>query len=412
MRKKTIPIRSDVVSSEFSWIRDPEFTPPGKDGGAEVCLTHEFSAPRIGELKTLLEIFLTNTINTVGASAGLVRLISSDGLSLPIISSAGFSSELQEEAEGFTGLDCEANDIANLGKTIHTSDISTCTWRQSCRHTDCSFQSLITTPLESSNTPGSPLGILTLFFNTTHEAANLSINTVAAFAEMMSAAVEHSYVNREAQRIERLAARLAIANDIHDSLAQTLTYARMRVSLLLEATRHGNKLMSTKYAIDVDEALEIAQKSARELVTNFRCEMNHGGLSAALHDLTTEFSKRNKIVLEYHNRLVDLDLPLEHEIQTYYVVHEALNNIARHSGATHARLFVDAHFGYYVITVEDNGIGASTFSPVEGHYGMMIMRERAHKIGGTIKVESAAGQGTQVQLFFPEPSMDWRATNE
>jgi nitrate/nitrite-specific signal transduction histidine kinase len=43
---------------------------------------------------------------------------------------------------------------------------------------------------------------------------------------------------------------------------------------------------------------------------------------------------------------------------------------------------------------------------------MLIMRERAHKIGGTIKVESAAGQGTQVQLFFPEPSQDWRAIHE
>jgi two-component system nitrate/nitrite sensor histidine kinase NarX len=411
MRKKTIPI-SSTVHSDFSWLRDPDFTPPGNDGGAEICLTHEFAAPHIGELKTLLEIFLANTISTVGAAAGLVRLISPDGLSLPIISSVGFSDELQTGVESFIGLDCEANDITNLSKTIHTSDISTCNSRDSCQHTDCSFHSLITAPLESSNTPGTPLGILTLFFNTPQEAASLSINTVAAFAEVMSAAVEHSYMNREAQRTDRLAARLAIANEIHDSLAQTLTYARMRVSLLLETTRSGNKQMTTKYADDLDEALEIAQKNARELVANFRCEINHGGLSAALHELATEFRNRNKIVLEYHNRLVDLDLPLEYEIQTYYVVHEALNNISRHSGATHARLFVDADFGYYVFTVEDNGIGASTFSPVEGHYGMLIMRERAHKIGGTIKVESAAGQGTQVQLFFPEPSQDWRATHE
>lgn len=411
MRKKTIPI-SDTIHSEFTWLRDPEFTPPGKGGGAEICLTHEIAAPRIGELKTLLEIFLANTINTIGASAGLVRLISPDALSLPIISSVGFSGELQTGTESFIGLDCEANDIANLSRTIHTSDISSCNLRQSCQHTDCSFRSLITAPLESSNTPGTPLGILTLFFNTKQETASLTINTVASFAEMISAAVEHSYVNREAQRIDRLAARLAIANDIHDSLAQTLTYARMRVSLLLEASRTGNKPMATKYADDLDESLEIAQKSARELVTNFRCKINHEGLSAALHDLATEFRQRNNIVLEYHNRLVDLELPLEHEIQTYHIVHEALSNIARHSGATHARLFVDASFGYYVFTIEDNGSGESTFAPVEGHYGVIIMRERARQIGGTIKVESTAGQGTQVQLSFPEPSLDWRAANE
>ncbi|MCX7194030.1 MAG: ATP-binding protein [Proteobacteria bacterium] len=410
MLKKMIPIYPDTARSEFSWIRDPEFTPPGQGGGVEVCLTHEFTAPRIGELKTLLEVFLANALKIIGASAGLVRLISPDGLSLPIISSAGFCSELQTEAENFTGLDCEASDISNLNQTIQISDISNCKLRQHCQHTHCSFQALITTPLESFSTHNTPLGILTLFFTTTPEAASLAINHASAFAEAISAAVEHSYVNRETQRIERLAARLAIANDIHDSLAQTLTYARMRVSLLLEASRNCNNSMLTRYAGDLDDALEIAQKSARELVKGFRCEMNHGGLSVALHELATEFCKRNKIVLEYHNRLVDLELPLEHEIQTYYIVHEALNNIARHSGATHARLFVDTSFGYYVFTVEDNGIGASTFSPVEGHYGMMIMRERAHKIGGTIKVESHAGQGTHLQLFFPKPSMDWRAT--
>ena len=78
----------------------------------------------------------------------------------------------------------------------------------------------------------------------------------------------------------------------------------------------------------------------------------------------------------------------------------------------HARLFVEARFGYYIFTIEDNGVGATTFTPVEGHYGMMIMRERAQRIGGEIRVKSATGLGTQVQLFFPEPPLDWRAINE
>jgi len=49
---------------------------------------------------------------------------------------------------------------------------------------------------------------------------------------------------------------------------------------------------------------------------------------------------------------------------------------------------------------------------VEGHFGMMIMRERAQRIGGKITVESAIGLGTKVQLSFPEPSSDWRSASE
>ena len=407
MRKKTV---SRNAPCGFLWLREPEFTPPETGGTAE---THTAQAmPRIGELKTLLKLFLENIVKLTGASSAVLRLLSPDGRTLQIISSSGFSAELAEESETFEELNCEITHNAALSGDIQILDISQCSSRKNCPHADCRFQSLIVAPLEPPHSPGTPLGILSIFFDLPHEKAGQNRNMIASLTEMMSAAIEHTHVNREARRIELINERQAIANDIHDSLAQTLTYARMRVSMLIEANRNNNKLMTKKYASDLDEALEISQKNARELVTNFRSEINRGGLSAALNELANEFRKRNNIVLEYHNRLADLELPLEYEIQTYHIVHEALNNIARHSGATHARLFVYAHSGYYVFTIEDNGSGACTFAPVEGHYGVLIMRERANQIGGTIKVESATGQGTQVQLFFPEPSLNWRATNE
>jgi len=410
MQKKTIHF-PESQQIGFSWVREPDFTPPGKDGGVGVCLTHEFAEPRAGELRTLLESFLESIIGTVNATAGVVRLLSLDGCTLEIISSSGLSSELQGEAESFDELNCEVSDIATSNDSVHSSDISNCEARQNCCYANCRFRSLIAAPL-ISDASEAPLGVLTIFFDVPREVSSSNIKTISAFAEMVSAAIEHTRTNREIQRRERLLARQVIANDIHDSIAQTLTYARMRVSLLQEAVRTGNEVSAAKYASDIDEALEVGQKSVRVLITDFRCEMNPGGLLPALSTLVAEFRKRNDIVLEYHNRLVELELPLEHEIQVYHVVREALTNISRHSEATHARLFVDAEFGYYVFTIEDNGSGACTFTPVEGHYGVMIMRERAHRIGGKVKVESAAGLGTQVQLFFPEPSLDWRATNE
>lgn len=397
----------------FAWVREPEFTPPDdKDGGMSACLLHEFASPRAGELKTLLEAFLESIIGTVNATAGVVRLLSPDGRTLQIIGSVGLSTELQEEAENFVELDCEISDVDALGHVVHASDISGCGSRQNCPYSSCRFQSLVAAPLDLPGSSESILGILTIFFDVPRQTASLGMNVIAAFAETMAATIQHTRLNRETTRIERLAARQVIANEIHDSLAQTMTYARMRVSLLKEAIRSGNQEMADRYVRDLDEALEIGQKSTRELIADFRCEMNTEGLSVALNDLTNEFRDHNDIELEYHNRLADLELPLEYEIQVYHIVREALTNIARHSGATHARLFVDSDFGYYVFTIEDNGSGAHTFAPVEGHYGVMIMRERAHQIGGRIKVESAAGLGTQVQLFFPEPPLDWRASNE
>jgi two-component system, NarL family, nitrate/nitrite sensor histidine kinase NarX len=409
MRKKTIPV-SGNAQSDFLWLREPEFTPPETIGSVEKETPQDM--PRIGELKTLLKLFLDNLVKLTGAASAVLRLLSPDGRTPQIISSSGFPAELSEESEIFKKLNCQNIHNAALSGDIQVLDINLCNSKTDCPDEGCHFQSLIVLPLKPPHPPGTPLGILSIFYDAPREPTIQNRSMIETLAEMMSAAIEHTHVNREARRIELINERQAIANDIHDSLAQTLTYARMRVSMLIEANRNNNKLMTKKYASDLDEALEISQKNARELVTNFRSEIHRGGLSAALNDLANEFRKRNNIVLEYHNRLADLELPLEHEIQTYHIVHEALNNIARHSGATHARLFVDAHCGYYVFTIEDNGSGACTFAPVEGHYGVLIMRERANQIGGTIKVESATGQGTQVQLYFPEPSLNWRATNE
>lgn len=402
----------DITHDGFSWVREPDFIPPDKDGGVTACLSQEFATTRSGELRTLLSNFLEIIIGSVNATAGVVRLLSPDDQSLTIISSAGISSAIQAEAENFVGLDCEINGKEALNHVVHAADIRNCDSRLNCPYSSCRFQSRITAPLESSNSPGTPLGILTIFFDIPHESASCVMNTIAAFADVMCTTIEHVRNNREINRLERLSARQEIANNIHDSLAQTLTYARMRTSLLAETIRSGNHLIASKYVQDVDDALEIGQKNIRELIADFRSEINHAGISIALQDVVRDFTDRNDIFLEYHNKLVGLELPLEHEIQVYHIVHEALNNIARHSGATHARLFVDERFGYYIFTIEDNGVGACTFKPVEGHYGVMIMRERAQRIGGEIKVKSAAGLGTQVQLFFPEPPLDWRALNE
>ena len=252
--------------------------------------------------------------------------------------------------------------------------------------------------------------MITLFFSEPQEPFENISKTVLSFADLLGALVEHNKSNREAKRTELIAERQSIANEIHDSLAQSLVYTRMRTSLLLESIRKQNGRMATQYAQEIDDALESSQKTVRELITEFRCAMDPSGLMHALQTLTDQFRQRNDITLEYANLVACFELPLEYEIQVSHIVKEALANIAIHSRATHARLRVEYYGNCYVITIEDNGSGGCTFTPAEGHYGMMIMRERAQRIGGEIKVESSTEFGTRVQLSFPEPGSDRRNT--
>ncbi|OGS91050.1 MAG: hypothetical protein A2Z95_05260 [Gallionellales bacterium GWA2_60_18] len=391
----------------FFWTRDPEFVLPGKSGGLDACVEQEFAASSSSDLKTLLNVFLETATGFTKAKAGVVRVVLPDEQTLQVISAVGLSGE-DLEAERIVELACEDCGKAAFKHGFCSTDVAACEARQGGqprRH----FRSVISIPLESRNSPGVMLGVFTLFFDAPQPSSGSVANMAIGFADLLGALIEHIKSSREAKRAELLTERQSIANEIHDSLAQTLNYARMSNTLLGDAVHNGNEAMADKYARDIDEALEISQKTVRALITDFRSEMDPAGLLHALQALAEQFRRQHGIVLDCSIRVADLDLPLEHEIQAYYIVREALSNIAKHSNASHARLIVERLCGYCVFTVEDNGIG--TFSPVEGHYGIIIMRERAQRIGGEIRVESTKGLGTSVQLFFPEPVANWRNGN-
>jgi two-component system nitrate/nitrite sensor histidine kinase NarX len=396
---------SDNVA--FIWTRDPEFVLPGKNGGLDNCVEQEFTASRTSDLRTLLNSFLETAIGFIKARAGVVRVLLPDEQTLQVISSVGLTGE-ELEAERIVELACEVCGKDAFKHGLCSTDVDACKGRHGDQP-DRQFQSVISIPLESRNSPEVLLGVFTLFFDTPQSSSgNASVMSIA-FADLLSSLIEHIKSTREAKRAELLMERQSIANEIHDSLAQTLNFARMSTTLLSDALRNNNEVMATKYTRDIDEALETSQKSVRSLITGFRSEMDPAGLLHALQILAEKFGQQHGIVLDCSIRVADLDLPLEHEIQAYHIVREALSNIAKHSNASHARLIVDHLCGYYVFTVEDNGVG--TFSPVEGHYGVVIMRERAQRIGGEIKVESTKGLGTCVQLFFPEPGTKWRTVH-
>jgi two-component system nitrate/nitrite sensor histidine kinase NarX len=393
--------------TEFIWTSEPEFIPPDLDGGVDACVEQNFLSQRANELETLLNRCLESALGMLQARAGVIRILLPDEQTLPIISTIGLSNE-ELEAERVSELACEDCSRDAFRHGICATAIENCETRQ-CGSTNQRMRSVISIPLEAREIEDTLLGVFTLFFDQPQHPSSPAAQMAVSFADMLAALIEHTRARRETRRAELLMERQSIANEIHDSLAQTMNYARMNTTLLRESLRSNNGNAS-KYVGDIEDALEIGQKAVRALITDFRSEMNPAGLLHALQDLCDEFNRRNHIVLDSKVRLADLDLPLEHEIQTYNIVREALSNIEKHSNATHARLIIDHLYGYYVFMVEDNGVG--TFTPAEGHYGLVIMRERAQRISGEIHVESTKGLGTCVQFYFPEPEANWRTLNE
>lgn len=357
------------------------------------------SAAYGSELRSLLDGFLETIIKSVGARAGAIRMLSPNGQELHIAGAVGLPPEIYA-CESQVNSNCGVCGKAVQEGGVQSIEANVCAQRAGGHFFGADCRRVVAVPLEFR---GNRIGVFSLFFGSDEELSTDASRLLRSFAEMIGISLENARLARENRRMTLMAERQAMANEIHDSLAQTLVYGRMRMSMLQEAMRKQDELFAHKCVRDVVEALDSGQKSVRELITHFRCQMDPLGLQHALQQLMDNFCERTGIALEYSNRVADPGLPLEHELQVFNIVREVLANIATHSGATRTSLQVSRQAGRYTIAIEDNGAGMSSMAEPEGHYGLTIMRERAQRIGAKIEVESTQGLGTRVRLSFPAP---------
>jgi two-component system nitrate/nitrite sensor histidine kinase NarX len=202
------------------------------------------------------------------------------------------------------------------------------------------------------------------------------------------------------------AARRALAADLHDGLGAALTYARFRLPLLADAIAAADRGGAERHLGELREALGQAQAALREAVTDLRLGGETRSLTHALRECVHDFEQRSPVLLEYINELPGLALPPGQTAEIVHIAQEALRNIARHAQARRARMQLCALAGGLRLFVEDDGVGLDTAAPAAaGHHGLAIMRERAARLGGTLKVESPAdGGGTRITLELALPT--------
>ena len=197
--------------------------------------------------------------------------------------------------------------------------------------------------------------------------------------------------------------RQLMAAEIHDSVAQSLTFVKLRLPLLHDAVLSRDELRARGYLDELRAETSEAQASLRGILTRLRAPTDPVGLEQALGSSAERFRRRSGAELEFVNELPGLRLSPGHESEVFNIVQEALTNVVRHASARHARLHIAAaRDGGVQIVVDDDGTGiAAAARGQAGHHGMDIMRERARRIGGTLEVGARLGGGTRVRLAFP-----------
>ncbi|MFM9835293.1 MAG: histidine kinase [Methylophilaceae bacterium] len=257
----------------------------------------------------------------------------------------------------------------------------------------------VTLPLLS---PNGWLGILIIEAEANRYFDEFELKLFDATAQMMAVSMGFQAKEQESRRVALLEERAVIARELHDSLAQSLSYMKFQLAILQSGFGHHLlELGADDIVNDLREGLDNAYRELRELLTTFRVRMDVRGLDYVLEEAIEEFSQRSSLTITLDNRLQECKLSVNEEFHLLHVVREALSNIVRHSGAKKVNIaLIYQATGDVIVTIDDDGIGCTFDENKPHHYGLAIMTERAYCLGGKIDILPRRKGGTRVRLLF------------
>ena len=226
-----------------------------------------------------------------------------------------------------------------------------------------------------------------------------------------------THVQRQIQRdaehtrdLQRLSARLvqaqederrSIARELHDEIGQSLTAAKMELTLAKRAYPVAGGPLDELESI-TDRTIQTVRDLSLLLHPSLLDDL---GLAPALDWQASTFSKRTGIRVEVVLKGMEERLSAEIETSVYRIVQEALNNVAKHSGATECAVDIERSGGELTVTVHDNGRGFDRTrwegQPGRRGLGLIGIQERVAGFGGRFEIDGNAQTGTRLKVVLP-----------
>ncbi len=262
------------------------------------------------------------------------------------------------------------------------------------------FKSVVAVPLVIKD---EVYGGIVLYFPDVRDLTHEEVELAVSFGDQAALAIENARQREQAQEAAVMAERSRLARDLHDAVTQTLFSASLIADVLPR--------LWERYPAEGRRRLEELRQLTRGALAEMRTlllelrpaaltEASLGELLSQLGDALTGRA-RLPVTLTLESQGQGTLAP-DVQIALYRIAQEALNNIAKHAGATQARLHLRlGEDGRVALTIADDGQGFDPAGVSAEHLGLSIMRERAAAIGARLEVASQPGEGTQITVFWP-----------
>ena len=193
---------------------------------------------------------------------------------------------------------------------------------------------------------------------------------------------------------------------MHDGLAQTVSLLGMQVEDVIDLIGQNSDVQAVEELSHMRDVVEHISTDVRRSIASLQgAPQPRRSIQDLLAELPAQLPPGEDPQIELDFKVSEaIYLPLEQRAQAMLVIQEALLNAYRHSHAQRIRLILERSANVVSISIEDEGIGFDPSAWWENsldHFGLGIIHARAARIGASLKIDSAPGQGTRVTLQLP-----------
>lgn len=224
-------------------------------------------------------------------------------------------------------------------------------------------------------------------------------------AALLGRAVETSLRTTDEQRFAVLEERSTIARELHDSIAQSLSFSKIQLLRLRKAVESDPTGEKTRGVLkELDEGISTAYQQLREVLSAFRLQIEGTGFAGAVNAAVDAFHNRTGTPVALTNTLIGVELSSNDQVHFIQILREALSNVEKHARAKSVEVRIERlGDGGVALTVADDGVGIPERAERENHFGLSIMKERAQALEAVITIARRAEGGTTVRVVKAAP---------
>jgi len=221
--------------------------------------------------------------------------------------------------------------------------------------------------------------------------------------QILSSPLEANQSSIEIQEAERE----CIILEVHDGIAQTLASAFQYLQTIDQIARpHFDQHQDLNQLFTrVVGLIRQALQETREIINGvIPATLDIHGLVPTVRQELKQFGGESGCHIDFHSNAWP-NLPRQVEFAIYRIIHEAVNNVRKHAQSPKLEVEMSQKRGHLLVRVKDWGIGFIPDklepSSTNRSLGLLSMRRRAELLGGTFKINSALGRGTEIRVDIP-----------